>query len=80
MSAESELRMALRHVHQGRDCIKRQLKVIATLRDRRLPTDQAKAVLLWLEDWQREFEAHYNSVLSNGFRRLETAALSLERL
>jgi hypothetical protein len=78
MSTESELRMALRHVQQGRECIKRQLKVIATLRERGVPTDQAEAVLLWLEEWQREFETHYNKVLSDGFRRIETAALSLE--
>jgi hypothetical protein len=42
--------MALRDVRQGRDCIQRQLKVIATLRDRGLPTDQAEAILRWLEE------------------------------
>jgi hypothetical protein len=68
---ESELRMALRHVQQGRRCIERQLKVIATLRDRGLPIGQAEEVLRWLEEWQLEFEAHYYQVLSEGTSRLE---------
>jgi hypothetical protein len=63
--------MALRDVRQGRDCIQRQLKVIATLRDRGLPTDQAEAILRWLEERQRQFEDHYNRALYDGLRRLE---------
>jgi hypothetical protein len=69
--SESELRMALRHVRQGQDCIERQHKVIANLRDRGLPTDQAEGVLCWLEEWQRQFEEHYNRVLSDAQVELE---------
>ena len=63
MGGESELRMALRHVRQGRRCIVRQVAVIASLRDRGLPTHQAEEVLLWVEDLQRQFESHCNDLL-----------------
>jgi hypothetical protein len=49
----------------------RQHKVIANLEGRRLPTDQAEAVLRWLEEQQRQFESHYDEVLSDGKRRIE---------
>jgi hypothetical protein len=64
----SELRMALRHVQEGRRRIQRQLGVISTLRDRRLPTDRTEDVPLWLEEVQRRFEEDYNMLLSRGFR------------
>jgi hypothetical protein len=68
---ESELRMSLRHVQTGRWCIVRQQNVIITLRDKGLPTEQAEAVLHWLEETQRGFEAHYKQVLSEGFAEIE---------
>jgi hypothetical protein len=64
---ESELRMALRHVKTGRGCIVRQQNIIATLRDKGLPIQQAEAVLVWLEEVQRGFEDHYKQALSDGF-------------
>jgi hypothetical protein len=68
---ESELRVALRHVQTGRRCILRQFGVIATLQSKGLPTEQAKNVLKWLEETQREFEDHYQKVLSEGFAAIE---------
>lgn len=65
---ESELRSALRHVETGRRCITRQLDVIAALGGKGLPTEQAEAVLQWLEETQRGFEDHYRKVLSDGVR------------
>ena len=62
--------MALRHARQGRQCIERQLNIIATLRARGLPTDEAERVLLWLEEVQRSFENHYNRVLLDGRERI----------
>jgi hypothetical protein len=46
---ESKLHMALGHARTGRDCIVRQHGVIASLRDKNLPTEQAEIVLRWLE-------------------------------
>jgi predicted transposase YdaD len=71
VARESEVRMALRHVQTGRRCIMRQLDVIATLRGKGLPTEQAEAVLQWLGEMQREFEQHYRDVLSDGFPQIE---------
>jgi len=67
VARESELRMALRHVKTGLGCIVRQQNVIATLRDKGLPTKQAEIVLEWLEEAQRGFEDHYKKMLSGGF-------------
>jgi hypothetical protein len=67
---ESELRMALRHVKTGQGCIVRQQNVVATLRRKGLPTEQAEAVLVWLEDTQREFEQHYRQALSDAIGAL----------
>jgi hypothetical protein len=81
ISGESELRMALRHAREGRGRILRQRAVIASLRNLGLPTGRAEEVLLWLEEWQRQFEDHYNNLLSDGFRRIEVAkgALPIDR-
>ena len=68
---ETELRMALRHVQKGRECIGRQMRVLTGLRDKDLPTDEAERVLLWLEETQRQFEAHYRNLLDAGSRRIE---------
>lgn len=70
---ESEVRMALRHVDTDRRCIMRQLDVIATLRGRGLPTEQAETVLQWLEETQSEFEQHYRRLLSDGFAQIKRA-------
>jgi hypothetical protein len=71
IDGESVLRMALRHVQEGRRCIQRQHGVISTLRDRGLPTGQAEDVLHALEETQRQFEDDYNDLLSGGLRRIE---------
>ena len=68
---ETELRMALRHVQKGRECIRRQTRVLASLRDKGLPTDQAERVLVWLEETQRQFEEHYHNLLDGGSRLIE---------
>jgi hypothetical protein len=60
---ETPLRMALRHLRGGGECIKRQYDVIERLRSRGLPTDQAEAVLQWLNDMQVEFEDDYKRIL-----------------
>ena len=66
---EKKLRTALRHVQRGRKCIERQLDVIAGLRARGLPTEEAERVLTWLEAVQRAFENHYNHALLDGQER-----------
>ena len=76
---ESELRMALRHVKTGQACITRQQTVIATLRNKSLPTEQAQAVLDWLEEAQRGFEDHYKQALSDGFVAIQRARSVLPR-
>jgi hypothetical protein len=53
---ESELRMALRHVNTEQRCVLRQVDVIATLRGKDLPTEQAQSVPHSLEETQRGFE------------------------
>jgi hypothetical protein len=68
---DSQLRMALRHVQTGRGCIMRQQNVIASLRGKRLPTEEAEAVLHWLEETQRGFEEHYKKILSEGLAGIE---------
>jgi hypothetical protein len=68
--AETELRMALRHVRQGQACIARQMRVLATLRDKGLPTERAEQVLQWLEKTQGRFDEHYR-ILLNGGERIE---------
>jgi len=71
VECESELRMALRHVRTGRSCILRQANVVAVLRDKSLPTEQAESVLRWLEETQRGFEDHYRKLLSDGFAAID---------
>ncbi len=63
--------MALRHVRQGQECIARQLRVLATLREKGLPTDQAEDVLRWLEQTPRRFEEHFRILASRGAERVE---------
>jgi hypothetical protein len=55
--------MALRHVRGSRERIKRQYDVIERLRCHGLPTDQAEAVLQWLNDMQVRFENDYERIL-----------------
>jgi hypothetical protein len=74
---DSELRMALRHVNTGRRCILRQADVIATLRGKDLPIEEAESVLHWLEETQRGFEDHYRKLLSDGFALIELANKAL---
>jgi hypothetical protein len=69
VEGESELRMALRHVKTGRRCIMRQFNLIAVLRGKGLPTEEAETVLHWLEEVQRGFEDHYEKLLSEGLAR-----------
>ena len=57
-------------MQQGRKCIERQLNVIASLRGRGLPTDEAERVLIWLEEVPRSFEKHFNQGLLDGQERL----------
>jgi hypothetical protein len=67
---ETQLRMALRHVQKGQECIGRQLRVLAALKGKGLPADQAERVLLWLEETQLQFEEHYR-ILLGGCRLIE---------
>jgi hypothetical protein len=60
--AETKLRMTLRHVRVGRACIAHQIRVLATLRGKGLPTGEAVAVLAWLEETQRLFEDYYRNL------------------
>jgi hypothetical protein len=68
--AETELRMARRHVREGEACIARQVRVIAKLREKGLPTGQAEGVLRWLKETQRLFEEHTRNLMS-GAERVE---------
>jgi hypothetical protein len=70
---ENNIQLALRHVHTGRDCLKRQYGVIEKLRAQRLPTDEAERILRWLEEMQRAFEDDYKRLLSEGQERLRAA-------
>jgi hypothetical protein len=70
---ETPLRMALRHVRGGRECIKRQYDVIERLRSHGLTTGQAEAVLQWLKDTQVEFENDYERMLRGGEEKLQEA-------
>jgi hypothetical protein len=71
IDGESALRMALRHVREGRRCIQRQVGIISNLRARRLPTDMAEGVLHWMEEMQLRFEDDYNNLLSYGLKQNE---------
>ena len=71
LNGESELRIAMRHVQQGRDCVRRQLDLIAKLRERGLPTGQAEEIFIWLDETQRAFEVDYLSVKRKVLARLE---------
>ena len=68
---ESELRMALRHVKSGQNCILRQYSVIEALLSEDLPTEDANVVLRWLQEKQREFEDRYKKALADGFKTIE---------
>lgn len=70
---ESHVRRALRHVREGVVLLKRQEEIIERLRARRLPTDEAEGVLVWLSERQIEFEAHYKLLMKNGYERLRAA-------
>ena len=73
----SVLRMALRHVHSGRDCIVRQRDVIAILSPKKLPTDEVETVLHWLQETQRKFEEHYQKALSKGLHEADVGYRTL---
>ena len=62
INGESEIRMALRHVRQGQDCIFRQLALFARLREKGILTHLAETVLLRMEEIQHEFERHYLNI------------------
>jgi hypothetical protein len=68
---ETEQRMALRHVQKGRECIGPQMRVLAALKDKGLPTVQAERVLRWLEETQRQLEEHYHNLPDGGSRLIE---------
>jgi hypothetical protein len=70
---ENNIRVDLRHVRTGRECLKRQYGVIERLRLRRLPTGEAERILGWLEEMQRVFENDYKRLLSEGQGRLRAA-------
>lgn len=62
-TAESELRMALRHVQEGRACVMRQRALVTRLADRGLKTENAEGLLHWFEENQRRFESDYQALL-----------------
>ncbi|TGD94057.1 hypothetical protein [Methylobacterium nonmethylotrophicum] len=55
---ETALRMVHRHVEVGARLIAKQRALIARLRQRDLPTEQAEALLILFEDVQRQHEEH----------------------
>jgi hypothetical protein len=59
---ESELRMAMRHAHEGRAAISHQQKLIAKMRERGLPTRHAEDVLAWMVKTQWVLEEDYEKV------------------
>jgi hypothetical protein len=70
---ESDLRIALRHVQRGRECLKRQYEIIARLHAQGLPTVQAETVLDWLKETQLLFENDYKRLLDESQERLRRA-------
>jgi hypothetical protein len=70
---ESVLRIALRHVRGGRECLKRQHEAIERLHAQGLPTDQAEKVLDWLKETQIAFENGYKRLLAEAQERLSIA-------
>lgn len=55
---ETALRMVQRHVEIGAQLIAKQRALIARLRQRDLPIEQAEALLILFEDVQRQYEEH----------------------
>jgi hypothetical protein len=78
-TAESELRRAMRHVHEGRACVMRQQAIVGRLSDRGLATEGAES-LHWFEEMQGEFEMRFQTVLAARRRQtvLGLAALELK--
>jgi len=82
LNGESEIRMARRHFRHGEACIRRQLALITNLRERGLPTDNAEAVLFWMDEVQRQFETDYEHIKRKILADLEgtTDAHSLDHV
>jgi DNA-binding transcriptional MerR regulator len=57
-AAETKLEMLRRHVRQGEEHIAKQHAIIARLKARGLPIEEAKRLLATFEDLQRQHEAH----------------------
>lgn len=57
-AGETELEMVRRHVEEGAEHIAKQRALIARLRQRGLPTQEAESLLVTFEDLQRQHEDH----------------------
>lgn len=56
--------MVRRHVEEGAEHIAKQCALIARLRQKGLPTDEAEALLVTFEDMQRQHEDHLARAMS----------------
>jgi len=70
---ESLLRIALRHVQEGRARLRRQHELIEKLRLQGFPTEEAEGLLDYLRNTQGEFEEHYHKLLDDARQRLRLA-------
>lgn len=63
---ETELMMVRRHIRDGAGHIAKQRALIARLRQKGLPTEEAEALLVTFEDMQRQHEDHLARVEASG--------------
>jgi hypothetical protein len=63
---ETEFEMVRRHVEVGAEIVAKQRALIARLRRRDLPTEQAEALLILFEDTQRQNEEHRSRLEARG--------------
>jgi hypothetical protein len=70
---KSRVRLALEHVHEGRERIKKQYQLIQTLRADGHSTEEAEIILERLQNMQDEFEAHYKILLNDAQEKLRAA-------
>jgi hypothetical protein len=63
---ETELGMVRRHIEVGDRHIAKQRALIAYLRKRDLPTEEAEALLILFEDVQRQHEEHLARLEARG--------------
>jgi hypothetical protein len=63
---ETELGMVRRHIEVGDRHIAKQRALIARMRQRDLPTEEAEALLILFEDVQRQHEEHLARLEARG--------------